>query len=300
MIIVISLFMLLTFSVNCYCGEQRPDSFIDHLYIGVYRPSLNFYVDLTDIEISLRYWLREVAGDMGIKRTETYFFENYDDLSRAFSRGEIDLFIAPPLAVVMHFDKDLLAEGFYSKREKNKQEALLLLVRSEMIDNLGQMTGKRLVLPANDKLAEFFLETITLNTSQKPFVDVFSNIETITKMNRIILSLFFGHADIALVYKSSYELMVEMNPQINSRIKILKSFPVLSKNMGFIRKNYLKRTQITENIRNFSIHPRGRQIMNVFQCPDVGIVSTDAALAPFEQFYQSYLALKNQWLIKKM
>jgi len=288
----------LTFSSNGFCIEQKqPDNI--HFNIGVYRPSLNYYVDLADIEISLKFWLQEVTKELAIPTAETFFFENYHDLSAAFFRGEIDLLIAQPLAVVMYFDKEFLAEGFYSKREENEEEALLLLVRSESIANLGQMAGKRLILPANDKLAEFFLETTTLNASQKSFVNLFSKIETATKMNRMILSLFFGRSDVALVYKSSYELMVEMNPQINSRIKILKSFPVLSKNMGFLRKNYLKRTRIVENIRKFSIHPRGRQIMNVFHCSAVGIVSAKKALAPFEQFYQSYLALKNQWLINK-
>lgn len=287
----------LTLSINGFCFEQKlPNN--GHLNIGVYRPSLNYYVDLADIEISLKYWVREVTKDLPIQTTETFFFENYQDLSAAFSRGEIDLFIAPPLAVVMYFDKELLAEGFYNKRKHNDGDALLLLVRTEIIDNLNQVIGKKLILPAKDKLAEFFLETITLDTLQKDFVDVFSKIETATKMNRIILSLFFGDSDVALVYKSSYELMVEMNPQINSRIKILKSFPVLSKNMGFIRKNYSHRKWIIKNIRNLSVHPRGQQIMNVLRCSAVGIIS-NKAIEPFEQFYQNYLTLKNQWLMNK-
>ncbi len=298
MIALVVLFLLLSFNADCVCADQKAQN-DEHLNIGIYRPSLSNYVDLADIEISLKYWLREVTHDLAIQTTETYFFENYQDLSESFSKGDIDVFVAPPLAVVMYFDKELLAEGFYNKGNSHEGDALLLLARSKVIEDLGHLAGKKLILPANDKLAEFFLETVTLETSRKALADIFPTIVTAKKMNRIILSLFFGHSDVAVVYKSSYEVMVEMNAQINSRIKILKSFPVLSKNIGFIRKNLFNRTQIIENIRNFSIHPRGRQIMNVFQCSAVGIVSTKA-LVPFEHFYQNYLALKNQWLINKL
>lgn len=297
-IIRLNFFLLLVWNGSSYSSELKPPS-NGRLNIGVYRPSLNNYVDLTDIEVSFNYWLKEVTRDLSLQSTETYFFDKYQDLSNAFSRGDIDLFIAPPLAIVMYFNKELIGEGFYSQGENGEGDALLLLARSKVVDSLDQMAGKKLVLPANDKLAEFFMETIAFETTNKPYNKVFSRIETASKMNRIVLSLFFGHADVAIVYKSSYDVMVEMNSQIQSRIKILKSYPVLSKNMTFMRKNYPNRRWILAKIQDFADHPRGKQILNMFQCPSVRIATVEV-LEPFELFYQNYLSLKNLKLIDKM
>ncbi len=281
--------ILLGFCSNCFGSELK----IPHhtgLNVGVYRPSLNSFVDLKDMEISFNYWLKEVTRDLGLETTETRFYEKYQDLSAAFERGDVDMFIVPPLAVVMYFNKELIAEGFYGKGENNKGDALLLLVRAENVGSISDMIGKKLMLPKYDKLAEIFLEMTTLETYQKNYNQVFSKIETATKANRIILSLFFGASDVALIYKSSFDVMVEMNAQIKSRIKIIKSFPVLSKNMAFMHKDYPNRRYIIDHLKEFTNHPRGQQIMDIYQTAKIG-VSTVNMLEPFDQFYQQYLSL---------
>ncbi len=282
-------FVLLGSCLNCYGIELKHHK--TRLNIGVYRPALNGYVDLKDIEISFNYWLQEVTRDLALETTEAHFYDKYQDLSAAFARRDIDMFIAPPLAIVMHFNKELIAEGFYSKSEQNEGDALLLLARTENVGNINNMAGKRLMLPEHDELAEVFLEMVALETYNKGYQEVFSQIETAPKMNAIILSLFFGASDVALVYRSSYDVMVEMNSQINSRIKILKSYPVLSKNITFMHKDYPNREWVINQVKGLANHPRGQQILNLYRTAKVGI-STAEVLVPFEQLYQQYLSLK--------
>lgn len=281
--------ILLGFCPNSF-GSELKTSHHSGLNVGVYRPALNSYVDLKDIEISFNYWLQEVTRDLGLETTETHFYEKYQDLSSAFERRDVDMFIVPPLAVVMHFNKELIAEGFYSKNEKSRGDALLLLVRAENVGSITDMNGKKLILPKYDKLAEMFLEMTILGTYQKSYKQVFSKIEMGTKANRIILNLFFGASDVALIYKSSFDVMAEMNAQIRSRIKIIKSYPVLSKNMAFMHKDYPNRKYIIDHLKEFAKHPRGQQIMNIYHTEKIGI-STVSMLDPFEQIYQQYLSL---------
>ena len=283
-------FVFLGFCLNCY-GAEIKVPYDARLNIGVYRPSLSNYVDLKDIEVSLNYWLQEITSDLPLESIETHFYNKYQDLNAAFVRRDIDMFIAPPLAIVIHFNKELIAEGFYSQSDQNKGDALLLLAHAENVDSINDMVGKTLMLPEHDKLAEIFLEMIALKTYSKGYQQVFSKIETVPKMNRIVLSLFFGASDVALVYKSSYDVMVEMNSQIKSRIKILKSYPVLSKNMTFMHKDYPHRKWLIDRIKGLSDHPRGQQILNIYQTSKIGISTVDT-LDPFEHLYRQYLSLK--------
>lgn len=282
-------FVFLGSCLNCYGTELNISS--ARLNIGVYRPSLSNYVDLKDIEVSLNYWLQELTGDIPLESIETQFYNKYQDLNTAFERRDIDMFIAPPLAIVIHFNKELIAEGFYSQGEQNEGDALLLLAHAENVDSISDLVGKTLMLPEHDKLAEIFLEMAALKTYNKGYRQVFSKIETAPKMNRIILSLFFGTSDVALVYKSSYDVMVEMNSQIKSKIKILASYPVLSKNMTFMHKDYPHRKCLIDRVKGLANHPRGQQILNIYQTAKIGISTVDT-LDPFEQLYQQYLSLK--------
>lgn len=283
-------FILLGFFSNCF-GSELKKTGSARFNIGVYRPFLYNDVDLKDIEISLNYWMQEVSGDLVLKTTKTQFYEKYQDLSTAFERGNIDMFIAPPLAIAMYFNRGLMAEGFYGKGEHGGGDALLLLARTENVNAISNMMGKKLMLPEHDKLAEIFLEITTFKTYDKSYKQVFSKIETALKAKSIVLSLFFGTTDFALTYKSSFDVMAEMNTQIKSRIKIIKSYPVLSKNMAFMHKDYPHRKLIVDHFKSFAEHPRGQQILNLYQTTEVGSSTVDM-LDPFDEIYQQYLSLK--------
>jgi hypothetical protein len=280
------------FAVSLSATEQpRPESKISKLIMGLYYPSINDMVDRKDIEISLRFWLQELTKKKGLDVSDVRLYDSIYALRDDFSKQEIDLFVAPPLAIVKHFDMQLLATGFYSIRENGKKNALLLLARSEQISELQQIRGKRLVIPYGDELAEVFLETITLKAFKENYQQLFSEINHSRKMKRMILDLFFDRADVALVYQSAYEVMLELNPQISNRIKVLQRYPIQGKNFSFFHRDYpLKDWMVNEAVL-LSTYPRGRQILDIYQTAEIGICTKDS-LTTFANLYQQYLDLK--------
>lgn len=274
-------------------AAEEPSNPPLHLNMGLYYPALNDFIDRKDIAISLQFWLQELTKANGIDVSVVHLYDNILEMRDDFTARKIDLFVSPPLAIVKYFDLSLLADGFYGIREDGKQNSLLLLANSEQVADIQDIIGKRLEIPFGNELAEVFLETITLKTFKKKYQQLFSEISKQRKMNRMILDLFFKRTDVALVYESSYDVMVELNPQIKSRIKILRSYPLRSKNFSYFHRDYPFRKSLVKQAVLLGSYPRGRQILDIYQTAEIGICQTQE-LNVFIKLYRQYLNLQRK------
>jgi hypothetical protein len=199
--------------------------------------------------------------------------------------------VAPPLLLSIHFDRNLLSDGFVGVNEKNKNDHLVIITNQKEKMAPTGFLGKRLLLPTNDLLAEVFMQTETIKQYHHSYQRVFRQISKVDTNQRIILDLFFDRADVAVVYQSALNLMAEMNPQISKEITILNSFAIKSRNHGYFHRDYQYQVQLKKVAHQFTSEIRGQQILEAFQSSDIDTSSVDD-LARFDAFYKSYLNLK--------
>lgn len=261
------------------------------LIMGFYYPSISDTVDRTDIEVSLTFWTQELTEETEINESKAILFDSIETMRLAFENREIDMIIAPPLLIAKHFKRSDLADGFVGVRKKGSPNSLLLLV-NQKIKKLSDLRGKRLIIPENDELAEVFLQTFILKTFKQGYKQVFSEVFTNHKNNRVVLDLFFNKADAALVYESAFEVMSELNPQIKAKIQIMESYPVKSKNFSFFHKDYPLKNILTEKALNYGEFPRARQILAVYKTPELDYCRVDD-LKPFDNLYREFNKLTN-------
>ena len=67
--------------------------------MGFYYPSINDTADRTDIEVSLTFWTQEITEEVDVSEANARLFDTIDSMRDAFEHGEIDMIIAPPLAI---------------------------------------------------------------------------------------------------------------------------------------------------------------------------------------------------------
>jgi hypothetical protein len=53
-----------------------------------------------------------------------------------------------------------------------------------------------------------------------------------------VLALFFKQAEARVVLNETFQLMAELNPQINSAVKMLGMFPTKSPNYSYFNQDY--------------------------------------------------------------
>jgi phosphonate transport system substrate-binding protein len=169
---------------------------------------------------------------------------------------------------------------------------LLLVVRTDKhINSAKDLRGKRLVMQDNDDLAEMFLDTEVLKETKKSYKNIGLTTYYQKKSNRILLDVFFDKADSAVIYKSSYDIASELNPDIRNKMKILAEYPVRSKNFSYFRFNYPFKKELTAVSINFNQDARAKQILEVFKTPETDYCKV-VELDEYDKFYKDYLALK--------
>ncbi len=90
---------------------------------------------------------------------------------------------------------------------------------------------------------------------------------------QVVLPLFFGKADACLTTRASFKVMVELNPQLNTRLHVLAASPGLVPSLFAFRANYTSpyRAQILEAMDQFGESPAGRQILALIHADRVEV-----------------------------
>jgi len=267
---------LLTFS-----AEENPK--ISNFNLGWYFPSINAMVSRTDFHIAINMWLKEFKHVIDIQQTNVKLYDRIENMRTAFDQGELDMIVAPPLLIVGFFNLDTLADGFVGTSNTGKPYGMSLLIRNNSdIKTVADFKNKRLVLPENDLLASIYLNSLLIPEYQQSYQNVFSSTQFLIKQNAIIHKLFFNEADVGVAYLETYNLMVELNPQIKKQVKILDNFPMNSPNYSYFHHQFpekMRKHFIAEALKlNESV--RSQQILNNFRMAALVVCTVDS-LAPF-------------------
>lgn len=278
------------FPVTALPDDEKPA--IPRFVMGVFLPGINDEVNLSDIRVAMDYWVQQVSQDVNVADSHTEFFDDINEMSQSFTNKNLDMIVAPPLSIARHFNLEELGDGFVGVRNDGQLNSLILLVKNDpAINSLAELKGKRLTMPEHDELSEVYIDTQTRKLNQLGYQQFFGNVAYQPKNNRLILDLFFGKADAALVYLRAYDLMVELNPQVKTSTKILLSYPVRSKSYSFFSRNFDNTAVILRNLTKFTESARGHQILEIFKTEQI-VSAKVQELAPIKAIYQEYIRLK--------
>lgn len=262
-------YLLITLHCCCCFSSAHAEEITSSdpvMRLGIYYPPISDNVSRADVVVSFSLWVQEQANSVGVKAADVMLFDSIEEMSQAFDTGIINIISAPPLSIALHFNRENLADGFYGIRAPGKLNSVLLLARTDKnINSIKDLRGKRLIIPEHHELAEIFLDTLTLKNYHIPYKKLFSSIDILKKDKRIVLDLFFDKADVALVNEGAFELMKELNPQLNEKIKIIANYPTKSKSYAYVNKNYPFRQKIIDNYLSMTMSVRGRQFLSLYQ-----------------------------------
>jgi phosphonate transport system substrate-binding protein len=275
----------LSLLASSQAGEQPT---IPRFVMGVFLPGVSDEVNLSDIRVAMDYWMQQISHEMNVIDGHTEFFVDMSEMRESFNKKQVDMIVAPPFSIVKHFNLSDLADGFMSVRAHGQFNSLLLLVKNDTTAaSLSDLRGKRLIMPDNDEMSEVFIDTKTRKQFHLGYQHFFGSVGFENKQSRLILDLFFGKADAALVYLHAYDLMMELNPQIKDKTKILLTYPLRSKSYSFFRRDYADTQNILKHINTLFENPRGREILELFKTDEISI-SRVKDLIPIKALYEEY------------
>ncbi len=253
-------------------------------------------INRTDAEVSMKFWTEEISEQTDIPITVTFYHEQMKQMVSDFENGTINYVFTAPMEFVKHFNSDHLADGFTTLQTTNGFHTLVLLTRQhENTDTIRQLQHHSITLLANNELQEVYLDLLSMQTFKQNFRTSFHLNKPENNSQRLILQLFFKKTDAVMVSEASFDLAVELNPQLAKSLQVVKKLNDVPQIVGFFHKAVAEdfREEVIHKSEKFHEYRRGQQVLEIFKSIRMQRSAT-GDLDNIIKLYQEYQAIKGQ------
>ncbi len=273
---------------NVWADEPPP------VAIGFYTPVFRD-VPRADVEVSLKFWIDELAQIVKLKFKPIRFYDHMDDLKRDMKSGEINFMVATSMGVAQYFAMDELRDGF-SGLKALPDYLFLVARRGSGIRSPADLAGKRVAILDGDELSEVYLDNLMMKAVGKPAATGLSVITHEKRSTTLVHRVFFNQADAVLVRRNAYEAAAAMNPQIGQQLQVLDaySFKGRSPHIGLFsaRLSPHDAETITKSAMTLGGTARGRQVLEIYNA-DSMVQTKVQDLEPFLDLLAQHRKLKD-------
>ncbi len=214
-------------------------------------------------------WTKELLEAVGIEPDphDVWVMESGEILD-AIRAGKLDLFsvtVQEYREVVPYVDSSLIITDNYGGEE------LLLVVREGSgIMKPEDLRGRSLNLWASPtmSLAEPWLTVALWQEGLESPQRLFARMNWSSRLTQVVLPLFFGQADACLVTRRGLDAMIELNPQLSRKVKVLIASPKMHSGFLAFRKDYPGEVKklIFDRFLGMKWASATDQLMTMFQC----------------------------------
>ena len=280
-------------AANAVCGATEDQQ---RIAVG-YSTQLFVEIDVKDAAAATKIWTTEVGNQAGL-RPENHMYADVQRLIEDFKKGDIDIATFSTLA---YFRNESVLPGdpaFIGVRNgKAAQRYVVLVPADRSYGSIKSLKGGRLAITQNDTMSILYLNTLLLRKRLPEMDQFFSSVLNKSKPSQAIHAVYFGSADVCVTTEQAFQTMIELNPQVGRKLKIVGTSPGLLQGVSIYRSGYPKaiRKKIEAVVYNLKNYPRGKQVLTLFQCDDLAIPSSND-FAETRQLYGEYRRLKGKLL----
>jgi phosphonate transport system substrate-binding protein len=263
---------------------------------AVLTDGLNF-VNSKDAKIAIKLWLKNLAGEEQQNRFDLVYLKKREKVLKDFQEGKIAYLSINSIYYLKY--RQLLNENIkeiYTFLITNDQYVRYLLVTNKNIKDLKNLKYKTLGIQKSEYIEELYINHLLLENNLSSHNNFFKKTHEYESHSRTLMKLFFNKIDACIVPEHIWNLMTEMNPQINKKLKIIDQ----SKKI-FIPAISLISTKMDDDI--YKLHKNnaqeimnttnGKQILTLLKATSYQKVNKDL-LQPMIDYYQEYLTLQKK------
>lgn len=249
-------------------------------------------VNRNDAEASFKAFLATVGRQRGYDvRSEVRIFEDTPSFEAAINRKEIHLAIIDSWQYVSMDIQKVMDPYFVSMAKDDVGRDYMVLTRQGSgLNTLQDLRGKEIARleMGSATMGQPWLETLLMMNGFGALERYFGRIEVVGKPSSAVLPVFFGNKHACLVDKLGLDIMVELNPQLGSKLQAIASSELYADNVLCLSKDgWTSETHKQDTIRALAelhLEPAGQQILTLFKV---------AKLAPYkEQYMQTVKKLR--------
>lgn len=264
------LFLSLFFGIAlCHSGEPAESHSDPPLRVAF---SSRMFPDIneSDARAAIKVWAQTLGRENGIPvDPHPRILTGVPDCVDAFRSNEVD-------AISMTIDEYLETEavmplgflfGGLTQNELDVEYVILTHCDSKF-ERIEDLRGQRLVCLENPRMAmaQIWLDTELRERHCPGANSFFESLKIKNKLELVVLPVFFKSADACLVDRAGFKTMVELNPQLGKKLRVIASSQEILPVVFCFRADFseARRDRLWAVFRQIHLSPAGQQILTVF------------------------------------
>lgn len=248
-----------------------------------------------DMKVATDILLKKILKDLDVKTKYKYYY-NPKEIAKDMNTGKLDYVSVSPLNIVKYFNLDNLEKAFGQGSNDMNDYNLIVIYRNELnIKSNKELANKKILIDTKNNLHSLYINNLFLKyIGNKKANTIYSR-----SYQKSILNLFFKKADVAIVTQKSYDISVELNPQIAKKVSILNKTNIKDVQLGFFRKSLDEK--IKKNMRraaqSLNSTDDGKQLLTLYKTEKI-VETNMKILIPIKELLNNYKKLKKSKGIK--
>ncbi len=239
-------------------------------------------VNYNDAKAALKVYIDELQKKLlnGYKM-KPVMYDNVEDLLKNYSKENLADITLTPLDFLKYKSRLSLYPVLVASGYNSPFENYLILIRKDSdIKNIKDLADKKFgMIQTGENSVPLMWLNVELNNKHSYKKNFFKRVILGKSESKLILSLFFNQIDACLVSKTSFETMIELNPQIKNQTRILCTSPgYLTEVSSFTKKfNESKfSTDLFNTLLKLDDYSAGKQLF---------ALSKTAKIIPYKEEY---------------
>jgi ABC-type phosphate/phosphonate transport system substrate-binding protein len=263
-----------------------------------YISAINTNLKYKNSKNALQKWVNNITKSITTQLNFEVYTNNILMINDYFEK-DIDILVFTPLDYMKNINsfKQTTKEFWYLRKDMNYNfhKKYLIVNRSSNINSLKDFKNKKIAISDVNKSAKLFLEKKYLEIFKKSPKEILKNIEVI-KGNSLLLNVYFGKYEAAIINSNEYDTMIELNPSITKKIKILEESPRIFNVVTIAFNNSLSDNDMKyyHTLLNDFLNDKSKtELFNLLK-----IKSIDTQGDKFNElatYYKDYIKLKNKY-----
>lgn len=226
--------------------------------------------NLNDAQAACKIWTPEIVRTLRMQQTEVVpeIFLPSHRIAYMIREGTLD---AAALTSLEYAKLDGLLDPNIMLVDRNTPRGVeyLLLVRKDSgMRKIADLRGKRINLHHNQccLLLYQWLSLLLAEAGLRPPNRFFDGVESSNRLHQVLLPVFFGRAQAAVIDRPSFDAAVALNPQLARELQVIATSPkVLSVFVGFRRGcNNEDIHRLCQGLRNLAPLASGQWIFHLY------------------------------------
>lgn len=271
---------------------------LENINIG-YHNNISVVSNYKNSRSALNIWVKDFALNI-YENINIELYRDKETVINDYINNKLDIIPITPYGYLKYkekLDNNTMDYWHLKKSKKNAYQKMYLITNIKSnINSISDLKDKKIGIDTLNNFGKVFLEKTYIDSTKKSADNLISKI-SYNKSNSLVLQTYFSKYDAAVVTSFEYDIMLELNPAIKKKIKILKSSPEIFPYLliFFNKNNTSENIKIFKEILNkFFASERKHELFDMLKIKDLSIIEK-RDLDKLDEYYKEYLKSKSKY-----